>query len=224
VEDLQALNNPGDLEPCELQMLRVAHVGNVHELRLILDFAPRLRRLHVRPRRHDRPPNREGRGYARRNSASPDAPMTEDDEHDAAVRAWVATLGELPPDLLLTAFTRAFDAVRRRAQTTLGDVTLLAVGERVLYDAHDRFPAFSSVRLDAAGIDCADVVARGREALRVEEIRGFVGFMLAELLRVLGALTADVLTPALHRELLATRGPAPRTAGARDDEEKEGSA
>ena len=137
--------------------------------------------------------------------------MTIGEGHTAVVEAWVVALGERPAGAVLHALERSVAAVWRRAQRTLGDVTLLAIGDRVLGDAIERFPAFDGVELDEGGLACGAADLDGRDA---HEIVSFARFVLSELLAVLGLLTAEVLTPALQAVLGdALRGDAERSDG-----------
>jgi len=134
-----------------------------------------------------------------------DARRTMSDEHDhvAVVEAWRSATMELSSDGLLTAFERGFSAMWRRMHTTLGDVTLTAIGDRVLYDATERFPNQRGCRLGVEGLDATDLRSRASSpTFDGEELALFVTFVLTELLTVVGALTADVLSDALHRALL----------------------
>lgn len=94
----------------------------------------------------------------------------------------------------------ALGAVWRRARGTLGDITLAAIMERVLSDVADRSDVLRDLTLDDDGRlrrlpgDDTDAPAETEQALLV---------VLAELLSVIGRLTADILTPALRAEVLA---------------------
>ena len=85
----------------------------------------------------------------------------------------------------------------QRSQLTLGDVTLTAIVDRVLHLAGEQFPALGSVALSEAGLSWREPPAGADPARLAEGIR----FVLVEFLTVLGNLTAEILTPALHAEL-----------------------
>lgn len=116
-------------------------------------------------------------------------------------------------------FEAAFAAVWRRAHVTLGEVTLTAILDRVLHAAAEQYPQLSSLEIQATGLrfeqlhEQATVV---RDARLAEAMR----FALVEFLRVLGSLTAEILTPALHLELLRV-APKPRDEDAKDHEAKD---
>lgn len=128
--------------------------------------------------------------------------MLEDDgRHAACVDLWLERssrgLSSLGLRRLLEA---ALGALWVRTQTTLGEVTLTAVGERVLYTATEKFPFLASFKVEPT---------RGMEFRPVAELslptepqlKEACRFLLVELLSVLGNLTAQILTPELHAEL-----------------------
>jgi hypothetical protein len=128
-----------------------------------------------------------------------------DDEHDhaACVEVWWTRVGGgASASASLRALERGFCAVWARASVTLGDVTLMAIGDRVLSDAAAAHPLLSALRLEAAGISCEEL-ARDVDALGPAAIDEASRFVVVALLTVLGRLTGEVLTPALHAELCA---------------------
>lgn len=104
------------------------------------------------------------------------------------------------PDRLLDAFEHAFAAMWRRAQMTLGDVTLTAIVDRVVHAASERYPLLAGLQLEATGLRC-DGLRRPAASMRSSQLEEGVRFVLVEFLTVLGNLTDEILTPALHDEL-----------------------
>jgi hypothetical protein len=122
-------------------------------------------------------------------------------DHRACVNAMAERMSDqLPPGQQLNVFEAAFNAVWRRAQLTLGEVTLTAIVNRVLYITSERYPVLADLRLSADGIDCAELNQRLARIARPPLAEG-LHFVLVELLTVIGNLTAEILTPALHEAL-----------------------
>jgi hypothetical protein len=127
--------------------------------------------------------------------------LDESDHHRAQVDAWMHRAGKLAlPERLLDAFEQGFGAIWRRARVTLGDVTLMAILDRVLYSAAERFPLISPLEVDATGLR-SDKFRQRAGSLHRDQLGEGIRFILVEFLTVLGNLTAEVLTPALHSEL-----------------------
>jgi hypothetical protein len=121
-------------------------------------------------------------------------------DHDACVAAWMRRIGELPPRELLQAMQLGFGAVWIRAHRTLGVVTLVAVGRRVLARASESIPLLGSLKVDADGLHCDELDARA-EALDASGLRAGVQLVLVDFLTILGRLTSEVLASDLHAEL-----------------------
>ena len=125
----------------------------------------------------------------------------DEDGHSAKVDAWLSEARKaVHPDRLVDAFEQAFGAMWRRARLTLGDVTLPAILHRVTYTAAERFPALSRIEVNATGLQSGKLRERAA-GLKPEQLEEGIRFILVEFLTVLGRLTAEVLSPALHAEL-----------------------
>ena len=121
--------------------------------------------------------------------------------HEAVVAEWAERCGSgLAAEPLLAAFLAAFDAVWARARQTLGDPTLTAILDRVLLTAREAHPVLASVTGDARGLSPGALREQARDLEPAELLLG-ARYVLEELLRVIGALTADILTPGLHAAL-----------------------
>lgn len=135
--------------------------------------------------------------------------------HHTSVDALLERAGNHPsPERQLEVFEAAFNAIWRRAQITLGDVTLMAIVKRVLHRASETYPALSAIQVSAAGIGGQDLALPLSE-LNPQQREAAIRFVLVELLTVIGVLTAEILTPALHGALGAvdfTQGAAPGDA------------
>lgn len=121
--------------------------------------------------------------------------------------AWIEQSAKgLSPVALQRLLDAALSALWTRTKTTLGEVTLTAIGERVLFTATERFPIFSSLEVEPS----RGIAFRGVEEQSLSDDAGLedgIRFLLVELLTVLGNLTAEILTPELHAELMGVVPP-----------------
>jgi hypothetical protein len=140
-----------------------------------------------------------GRGPS---SETAEMTTTHKDDHRACVNAWMARAAkdDPAPERLIEAFEQAFAALWRRAHRTLGDVTLMAIVDRVLYNAAEGFPFLSALKIEATGLRCPEL-RQSAGSSHHDQLAEGLQFLLVEFLTVLGNLTAEVLTPALHSEL-----------------------
>jgi hypothetical protein len=122
--------------------------------------------------------------------------------HATFVGGWLErSAKDLSPAALLRLFRTAFGALWTRTKTTLGEVTLIAIAERVLHDASGKFPFLSALEIEAnSGLQFRELDERIGSVDGVE-LRDGIRFVLTEFLTVLGHLTAEILTPELHAEL-----------------------
>jgi hypothetical protein len=123
-------------------------------------------------------------------------------KHSACVDAWLEQAARgLAPEAFLRLFEMALGALWNRTATTLGEVTLTAIAERVLHNASETFSLLWSLKVEpTGGIQCQELrerIGSVQPAALVEAAR----FVLVELLTVLGHLTAEILTPELHAAL-----------------------
>jgi hypothetical protein len=123
----------------------------------------------------------------------------EDADHAAQVEAWLdRTAKGLAPSELINLLERALGALWQRAEVTLGDVTLIAIVDRVLHTASEKYAFLSALEVAKTGI----VFEGLRElAARSDSVHEALRVVLVEFLTVLGHLTDEILTPALHAEL-----------------------
>lgn len=123
-------------------------------------------------------------------------------QHAARVDAWLERSAKnLSDKALLRLFEAAFSALWVRTKTTLGEVTLTAITERVLHNTSEKFPFFSTLEVELmGGIQCRELHEQ-LGSVHGSELRKGIRFALVEFLTVLGNLTAEILTPQLHAEL-----------------------
>ena len=146
--------------------------------------------------------------YKRARRGAPDpsdqAPLkrTLESTHSAAVDAWLARAlgaGASSADVVREAHA-AVEAVWKRAVTALGSVTLSAIAERVLHNASERYGFLSAINPRPNGdARWREVLHERLAAVPSRELMEAVRFGLVELLTVIGTLTAEILSPDLHR-------------------------
>src|SRR5688500_8012408 len=67
--------------------------------------------------------------------------MPEPTSHERVVDEWLAGFpADMPADEIIETFRVACHAVWRRAERRVGEVTLLAIGDRVLHDTRNHYP------------------------------------------------------------------------------------
>jgi hypothetical protein len=149
------------------------------------------------------------------------APVRSDEpNHTAFVEAWFDEAAKSPsPVLLVSMFERATSSLWRRAVVTLGEVTLTAITDRVLFTASEKYPFLSTLKVDETGIRFDEFRQEG--AVQQDgHLAGAIIFVLAEFLTVLGHLTDEILTPMLHAELSKVALEEPGSAGGNDKKAK----
>lgn len=128
--------------------------------------------------------------------------MLDEGQHAAFIDGWLTrSTKDCAPEVLLQLFEVALGALWARTKTTLGEVTLAAIADRVLYDAAEKFPLFSSLKVEpSSGIQVREL-RQQLVSVRASDLKEGFRFVLVEFLTVLGNLTAEVLTLELHSEL-----------------------
>jgi hypothetical protein len=122
--------------------------------------------------------------------------------HQERVAAWIARLVGAPATQLVDALDGVVGALWRRAQQPLGDTTVRAIVSRVVLSSASRHPVLATLHARTEGVSCEALrAAAAGGAVDAAELRAAADDLLVELLTVLGALTGNVLTPALHGEL-----------------------
>lgn len=136
------------------------------------------------------------------SSAYKQKTVRDEGHHAAFVDEFLArTAGGLPAEAQLRLFEAALDALWLRTSTTLGEVTLFAVTDRVLHNAAKAFPFLATLKVASnGGIELGELKERAA-SLRAAELLAGIRLVLVEFLTVIGNLTAEVLTDELHREL-----------------------
>jgi hypothetical protein len=140
--------------------------------------------------------------------------------HAVHVERWLdGAASDLSTEGLIALLERALVALWQSANTTLGEVTLTAIVDRVLYTAAEQYPFLSIAKVQGAvrfEIRLLGDVQRDRRLLDV------IRFVLMEFLSVLGHLTDEILTPAMHATLSTVRRDERESTGVGDDAEETG--
>ena len=126
--------------------------------------------------------------------------MQSSSQHAEFVDAWFERTGRgLSSDGLIRLFSDALAAVWRRSFVTLGEVTLTAVMERVLYTSREAYPWLRAAQVGVKGVVFEGI---GTEDLDDDELKAGLRSILVGFLTILENLTGSTLTPKLHQELL----------------------
>lgn len=151
--------------------------------------------------------------------------MPEPIDHDAFVTRWMerATAGRNQPQLV-DLLERALNALYASARKVLGEVTLAAIVDRVLFNAAERHAFLADLRFESSSISAKKLLERP-PVPDDSALRDAMRFVLIETLTVLGNLTAELLTPSFHSELSRFEELVPlvppqgsRVAGEEDDQ------
>lgn len=125
----------------------------------------------------------------------------ESDIHHKVVFTWEKNnVDGLTADEQLQLFAKAIKAIEERTLRTLSLVTVSVILDRVIKEAKDKYPSLSAVKVEPLGLDFTGISSH--ENHERKELLAGLRYLVAELLRVLGSITADILTDSLHKELL----------------------
>jgi hypothetical protein len=105
---------------------------------------------------------------------------------------------------MIDSFNEAFQRVWTKAELTLGSVTMLAVADRIKHISREAYPWLAPIQKKNDGIDVTGL-AQGESPMSEDELRQGLSFMLGEFLRLLGNLTAEIISPKLHASLREDR-------------------
>lgn len=125
-----------------------------------------------------------------------------EDVHSKFVEDWESrSLKDLSPVEQIQLFESVIRAVERRACVTLSNITLLVILDRILSLGKTNFPVLAEVSLDNNSL-CFKAL-HNNQKFNSDEILIAKRFILTELLRVLGRITANILTLPLQKEILS---------------------
>jgi hypothetical protein len=129
--------------------------------------------------------------------------VAHDNIHSRRIDEWMKHAASMARDQRAVAFEKALTALWRRTYSALGDITVSAILNRVLYEASGKYSILGSLKLDSDGINFTEFRVQAASC-GDRELSEAIQFVLVELLTVVGNLTAEILTPALHSELSRT--------------------
>ena len=125
--------------------------------------------------------------------------VPEDDIHYRAVEHWLnQNVRHLTPTQQVLILEKAIHAIELRACMTLSSVTLMVVLDRILCQTKEKFPILSRAILEKKSLSFK-AVDKVQDAHEISEA---LVFLLVELFRILGRMTADILTIPIHKELM----------------------
>ena len=123
-----------------------------------------------------------------------------EDENSQVVLKWEKENSEgLTLDQQVVLFEKGILAVEQRALKTLSSIGLMVILDRVLHQSIDKFDFLSEAKV-TNGFSI-EALLESDKNINLEKLIEALRFFLIELLRVLGRLTAEILTQPLLREL-----------------------
>lgn len=126
-------------------------------------------------------------------------------QHQLVVERWLATAGKkLSAEQQIDLLEQTIGALWRAAQPSISEVTLALILDRVVINTRDHFPNFPDLAVAAPSLDVAPLRAR-RAVLGAAKVKAAVAFLITEFVAINSGMTADALTPAMHKTLSKIR-------------------
>ena len=116
--------------------------------------------------------------------------------HALIVARWVARIRSLPQHRQRDVAHVAVNALWARTWQSMGEGTLI-IFDRVLAEATRQHPILGTLQVDHEGVNVRDWAPGAERDWALDAL----ACLVADYLVTVGDLTADILTPALHREL-----------------------
>ena len=82
--------------------------------------------------------------------------MADDSVHIKYVSEWMKRAATVSQDELAGLFEKAMSALWHRTYSALGDITVAAIVDRVLYNAAEKYSVLNSLKLDPSGVNFAE--------------------------------------------------------------------
>ncbi len=126
--------------------------------------------------------------------------------HSRAVALWIENAllpdDELNSYVLIEEFESLLNSLMDTVRTSVGETTVTAVADRVLYNSSERYPVLAKIQLRDHGFDFTKM--RDDSSLKTpEEIKNAFHYFITELLFMIGKLSGGSLTLELHAVLEA---------------------
>jgi hypothetical protein len=126
----------------------------------------------------------------------------ETSDHSPVIAAlFAARRAEADAERAIDTLDAALGALWRRTERTLGAVLLAAVADRVIREVCGRHSFLVGTTVSESGF-ALNGMRTNTASVAPEQVAAGARLLLVRFLEVLGNLTGDVLTSALHRELV----------------------
>ncbi len=124
--------------------------------------------------------------------------------HSRAVALWIENAllpdNELSSHVLVEEFEVLINSLMNTIRMSVGETTITAVADRVLYNSSEHYPVLMKIQLRDHGFDftkmCDDASLKD-----LDEIKNAFHYFATELLFIIGKLSGGSLTPGLHAVL-----------------------
>lgn len=124
------------------------------------------------------------------------------DNHAQVSEEWESkNIIGLSIDQQILLLEKGIHAIEQRALRTLSSITLMVIFDRVLYQGIEKFDILSEATINN-GISIEALIRTDNNLDYKINLIEALRFLLIELLRVLGRITAEILTKPLHYELM----------------------
>jgi hypothetical protein len=118
--------------------------------------------------------------------------------HEICVDSWLTRAARVERAEPLRLLERAMGPLWKRASSTLGSVTLAAIARRVRMTTVAHHPTLAGLDVSEKGVSLGGIPTTDDTR---EDVQAGVREFLVQFLTIIGSLTAEILTPALHATL-----------------------
>lgn len=128
-------------------------------------------------------------------------PETHNDIHAKLIDDWEkAVATKIKQEQHIKLIEKAIKVVEARSLHTLSSITYSVIVDRVIHQSSKKYPLLLKTNLKSGSFNFKEVHQDNSHSRQMvlEALR----FLLLELLRILGRITAEILTTPLHQEIL----------------------